>query len=134
MQDAASRPAISDLTGQWRVIHDVQKSELARYVGLKIEFQMSLSQHGDQVSGVGEKFLVDWQLATREEASRLEVAGRVEERDIRLSLLESPPHHPERKIVGEIIWRAEDPDRMVGSFRVDHAATSGRSEALRRPA
>jgi hypothetical protein len=46
--------------------------------------------------------------------------------------MERSPLGPERTIVGEIVWKAIDPDHMIGSFRVDLAKTSGRSEAVRQ--
>lgn len=120
-----------DLTGSWWVKHRVRTSEQARYVGLDIDFHVTLRQDGQVLSGHGEKFAVDQRLAARDEASRLEVEGRVEGRNVRISLVERSPHAPDRAIVGTIAWQAEGPDRLTGSFQVDLADTSGSSEALR---
>ncbi len=130
--DATMQPEALDLTGRWRVIHHVQKSSRTRYVGLNIEFQVTLIQDGDKVTGEGEKFLVDWQLANREETSRLAIEGSVDDSGVRISLLERSPKNPERAILGEISWRPVNNNHMVGSFRVDAADTSGSSEAVRR--
>lgn len=130
--DGATEAEALDLTGRWRVIHHVQKSSRSRYVGLNIEFQITLVQDGDKVTGDGEKFLVDWQLANRDEASRLAIEGQVDQSGVRISLLERSPKNPNRTIVGEISWQVLNSNHMIGSFRVDAAETSGSSEALRR--
>jgi hypothetical protein len=122
-----------DLTGIWRVTHHVETSRRASLVGLRIEFKMTFVQDGNQLAGEGEKFLVDHQPAKWEEASRLAITGWVHGRDVRISLLEIAPQNGQRAIVGEIAWIAEAPHRLAGSFRVDLAATSGRSEAERLP-
>jgi hypothetical protein len=62
-------------------------------------------QDGDKVTGDGEKFLVDWQLANRDEASRLAIEGHVDDTGVQISLLERSPKNPERAILGEISWR-----------------------------
>ena len=129
----AAEPEALDLTGRWRVIHQVQKSSVSRYVGLSIEFHVTLVQDGDRVTGDGEKFLVDWQLAGRGETSRLAIDGRIDGGKVQISLMERAPQNPERTILGEISWRPVDANHLIGSFRVDAAETSGRSEALRRP-
>jgi hypothetical protein len=127
--ELASEPL--DLTGRWRVAHHVESSARPAFVGLDIEFQISFLQDGEQLAGEGEKFLVDRKPAGPEEASRLAITGWVHGRDVRISLMESTPQVPVRTIIGEIVWTAAGPDRMVGSFRVDLAETSGRSEATR---
>lgn len=121
-----------DLTGRWRVIHYVESSEQRNYIGLDIEFQITFLQDGEQLAGEGAKFLVDRQPAHLDEVSRLAMTGWVHEAEVRISLMESSPQGPERTIVGEIVWKAMNPDHMVGSFRVDVARTSGRSEAMRQ--
>ena len=130
--DEAAEPEALDLTGRWRVIHHVQKSARSRYVGLNIEFQVTLIQDGNRLTGDGEKFLVDWQLTNRDEVSRLAIEGRVDEAGVQLSLLERSPRNPDQAIIGEISWRPVNSNHMIGSFRVDTAETSGSSEALRR--
>jgi hypothetical protein len=127
----ASQPL--DLTGVWRVTHKVERSRRASLVGLRIEFKMTFLQDGKQLAGEGEKFLVDHQPARWEEASRLAITGWVHARDVKISLLEIAPQNGQRAIVGEIAWVAIAPDHMAGSFRVDLAETSGRSEAVRLP-
>ena len=128
----AFRPANLNLTGRWQVLHRIERSTMARYVGLEIEFDVSLTQHGDKVSGTGEKFIVGWELARRDEASRLTLEGRVENANVQLAIVERSPKHPDREIVGEIIWKAVSPDTLIGGFRVDAADSSGSSRALRR--
>lgn len=120
-----------DLTGAWRVVHHVEKSERSAFVGLRIEFQITLRQNGDEITGEGEKFLVDWRLAARDEASRLTVEGRVDGPRVHVSLIERAPHDLERAITGRIDWTFVEPDRLSGTFQVDLAETSGRSDAQR---
>jgi hypothetical protein len=134
MQDVTSSSGILDLTGHWRVVHEVETSDRPGFVGLRIEFQLSLVQDGKLLTGDGEKFLVGWELARREEASRLQISGHADSAEVRLFLREVTPTSPERPIIGEIVWRPVDEDHMLGRFKVDLAATGGRSEAFRRRA
>jgi len=133
VQRSALNPKSLDLNGQWRVIHRVERSNRSRFVGLQIEFLVSLTQDGDRISGGGEKFVVDWQLARPEEASRLVIDGRIDGERVEIALQEVVPGNPQRSIVGGITWRVLDPDRMVGDFWVNLAETGGTSEAERRP-
>lgn len=126
------QPRDLNLTGRWQVLHRVEKSSLSRYVGLEIEFDVSLTQAGNMVTGTGEKFIVGWELARRDELSRLALDGRVEAANILLAIVERSPSHPEREIIGEIIWKAVTADMLIGGFRVDAAASSGSSRAIRR--
>jgi hypothetical protein len=127
MQEADTMPL--DLTGDWHVTHHVDASIRPDFLGLAIEFRMAINQDGPQLAGYGEKFLVDQQRAGADEASRLEVTGWVSEAGVQISLIEVGPA---RTIIGDITWRALGSDHMAGSFRVDLAQTSGRSEAVRR--
>ena len=126
------QPKNLNLTGRWQVLHRVEKSSLSRYVGLEIEFDVLLTQSGERVTGTGEKFIVGWELARRDELSRLTLDGRVEHANIVLGIVETSPAHPDRKMVGEVIWKAVTADMMIGSFRVDAAGSSGSSRAIRR--
>ncbi len=126
------QPKNLDLTGRWQVLHRVERSSFSRYIGLEIEFDVVLTQNGDKVTGTGEKFIVGWELARREELSRLTLDGRAENANILLSIVEESPAHPDRKMVGEVIWKAVTADMLIGSFRVDAASSSGSSRAIRR--
>jgi hypothetical protein len=120
-----------DMTGTWLVSHRVISSARPDFVGLDIQFQINFSQDGQQLAGDGEKFLVDSHPASPDEISRLAITGWVRDVDVRISLMELSLQRPARTIIGEIVWTATNRDRMVGSFRVDLAETSGRSEAVR---
>ena len=120
-----------DLNGSWRVIHNVRNSKLSRYVGLQIEFFVTLNQDNGRVTGDGTKFAIGPDLAGRNEVSRLVIEGRVDGTAVELSLVERAPARPEREIVGKVLWRAISPNRLLGSFRVDAAESSGSSEAIR---
>jgi hypothetical protein len=117
MQASAAFTRIPELTGQWRVVHRVERFDLERYVGSRIEFQVNLIEFGGSIVGNGEKFLVDYELTGREAASRLEISGVVEGSDIRLFLMERPEGRPNRSVVGEIVWRAIDADHLTGTGR-----------------
>lgn len=127
---ALELPAL-DLSGRWRVIHDVHRSKRSHFLGLRIEFQVTLVQFGGSVVGNGEKFLVDSEPARSDEVSLLEISGRVEDDRIRLSLLERTERNPQRSLIGEILWTVRGPHHMAGSFEVDIAETAGSSEAFR---
>src|SRR5688572_29468544 len=119
MDPPAFEPKDLNLTGRWQVLHRVERSSLSRYIGLEIEFDVELIQDGQNVTGTGEKFTVGWELARREEASRLTLEGRVQNANVQLALSEKSPRNPDREIVGEIIWKALTANRLIGSFRVD---------------
>jgi hypothetical protein len=122
-----------DMTGTWRVSHRVISSARPDFIGLEIEFQITFAQDGQQLAGDGEKFLVDSLPASPDEISRLAITGWVRENEINISLMELSLQRPARTIIGEIVWAAKSRDHMIGSFRVDLAETSGRSEAVREP-
>jgi hypothetical protein len=121
-----------DLTGRWRVIHNVERSEVPRYIGLKIEFDVALTQEEDRVRGEGEKFIVGWELVAREESSHLWLDGRRYGRRVRLSIIEKSARHPEKAVTGEIDWEVITPDILVGTFQVNAGNSSGASKVLRR--
>jgi hypothetical protein len=125
-------PPKFDLTGRWQVTHQVQRSSVSRYVGMELEFDVELNQDGNAATGEGRKFVVDWELAPREEASTLLLRGTVEDGSVRLDVIERSPAHPGREMTGEIIWKVVAPDYLVGSFRMDAADSSGTSKARRR--
>ena len=125
-------PPEFDLTGRWQVTHQVQRSSVSRYVGMELEFDVELSQDGKSATGEGRKFVVDWELAPREEASTLSLRGSVGDGSVRLDVIERSPAHPGREMTGEIIWKVVAPDYLVGSFRMDVAGSSGTSKARRR--
>jgi hypothetical protein len=127
MQALVSEPL--DLAGEWRVTHRVDASRRPDLVGLNIEFRMAFTQDGSQLSGYGEKILVDRQQASPDEISHLEVTGWASQTSVQVALIEVGRA---RTIVGDIAWSTIHPHRMAGSFRVDFAQTSGRSEAVRR--
>ncbi|HEX2139305.1 MAG TPA: hypothetical protein VHG33_06305 [Woeseiaceae bacterium] len=121
-----------DLTGTWRVAHRVTASQRPDFLGLDVEFRITFVQDGGQLAGEGEKFLVDREPADPREVSHLEITGWVHETDVQISLMERSPLSPERTIVGAISWKPVDANRMIGSFRVNLAETSGLSEAVRQ--
>ena len=127
-----AKPPSFDLTGRWQVIHQVQRSSMSRYVGMELEFDVELKQDGNTATGEGRKFVVDWELAPREEASTLSLRGTVDDGSVRLDVIERSPAHPGREMTGEIIWKIVAPDYLVGSFRMDAADSSGTSKARRR--
>ena len=119
-----------DLTGQWTVTHDVTASERHDFVGLSIEFQVTLLQSGDQLAGAGRKFLVAQHPADPEEGSQLEITGWVRGSRVQLALMEVPVSG-DRINCGSIDWAVINPHLMTGTFNVDLARTSGRSNARR---
>jgi hypothetical protein len=129
-----SRPPAADLTGRWQLTHQVQRSALSRYVGMELEFDVELVQEGGTITGSGKKFVVDWQIAGRDEASTLSLEGLVDGDNVRLAVVERSPAHPGRDMAGEIIWKIAAPDYLIGSFRIDAAKSSGSSQARRRDA
>ena len=131
MQENVFRPVRTDLSGRWWVRHRVKSSNLSRFVGLEIEFYVNFLQNGETLTGEGEKFAVGWRLAGRNEASRLELNGKLTGADVHISLVEHPPAKPDRTIFGSITWKVVNPGRLVGEFRVDAGDTSGSSEAVR---
>ena len=131
MQDYLPRSATPDLSGRWWVKHRVKASGQPRFVGLEIEFYVTFRQDGLTLTGEGEKFAVGWQLAGRDEASRLELTGNLTGTDVQISLVEHPPRNPDRTIFGTINWKIVNSGRLVGSFQVDAAGTTGTSEAVR---
>jgi hypothetical protein len=121
-----------DLNGRWRVIHTVERSEVPRYVGLEIEFDVTLSEDGERIRGEGEKFVVGWELVARAEASRLQLDGRRQGRRVQLSIVETSPVRPEEAIRGEIEWQVITADLLAGTFVVTAGNSAGQSKALRR--
>jgi hypothetical protein len=121
-----------DLTGTWRVTHRVAASRRPDFVGRDIAFRITFVQDGKQLAGEGEKFLVDFEPADPSEVSLLEITGWVHPTNVQISLMERSPLGRAGAIVGEIAWKPIDPDHMIGSFRVDLAETSGRSEGVRQ--
>jgi hypothetical protein len=120
------------LTGKWRIIHDVHRSQRERYEGLKLEFHVSLAELGGALVGSGSKVGVNERSVPEDEISLLEIGGRDCGSDtIELSLFERRRNGRGASIVGEIVWKRVTPDHMLGRFRVDVGNTVGRSEAFR---
>ena len=109
----------------------MKESSRQAFIGLEIDFYVTFQQDRERLTGEGEKFAVGWRLAGRDEASRLELSGLLSGADVHISLIEHPPLMPGRRIFGAIDWKVVNPGRLVGSFRVDAAETTGSSEAIR---
>jgi len=125
-------PKSFDLTGRWRVIHHVERSALKRYIGLEIEFDVTLAQDGDTLTGSGAKFIADYMIVPKSEGSTLDLHGRIDGERVTIDLVERAARHPDRSIVGQIAWTVVTPNMLSGTFRSGAAESSGTSRALRR--
>ncbi|MBZ8132758.1 hypothetical protein [Afifella sp. IM 167] len=121
----------ADLSGRWQVVHRVTHSALGRYVGLEMQFDIRLRQEGARLSGEGVKYRVGEELIAREEASVLEIEGRLEGEHVRLNIVERSPANPERCMRGAIDWEIVRPELLAGTFQVEAADSSGGSRAVR---
>ena len=121
-----------DLNGRWRVIHTVERSEVPRYVGLEIEFDVTISEDGERIRGEGAKFVVGWELVARAEASHLQLEGRRDDRRVQLSIVETSPRRSGEAIRGEIKWEVITAGLLAGTFEVTAGNSCGQSKAFRR--
>ena len=120
------------LTGKWRIIHNVHRSQRKDYEGLKLEFHVSLAELGGALIGSGIKVGVNERPVPEDEISLLQIGSRDCGSDtIELSLFERRRSGRGASIVGEIVWERVTPDHMLGHFRVDVGNSEGRSEAFR---
>jgi hypothetical protein len=132
MHASLSETRPPDLSGRWLVTHVVERSEIDHYVGLELEFNVALTEFGGSLVGSGRKVRVNGVAAEDDEASLLDLSGRITGSAATLSLFERKESGYGAGLLGEIKWTAEGLDKLTGEFRVDVGATAGRSTAIRQ--
>ncbi len=125
-----------DVSGNWRLVHWVTRSNVADYEGLEIVFDLQLHQAQPigsiptPVWGRGTKIRVSGLAAAPDERSVIYVEGDLSGKALRLILRESLPGR-DRVINGEITLIVSSPWLMRGTFATSAADTNGVSIAMR---
>ncbi len=127
-----------DVSGSWRLVHWVTRSDVVDYEGLEIVFDLHLHQAQPigsvptPVWGRGTKIRVSGLAASPEERSVIHVEGDLSGKALRLVLRESVAGR-DRIIVGEITLIVSSPWLMRGTFSTSAADSKGVSIAMREP-
>lgn len=118
-----------NLSGHWLVTNVVDRTTYSRFAGLRIGFRIDIEQHGNAITGRGEKYAVDEQPVPRRQRTPIAFEGRVHGHEAVVRFVE---HGTRRVSHGAFHWRiSPDGANLEGTFESSAAGTHGRSRADR---
>ena len=128
---APATAAPPDLSGRWLVTNVVDATTHSRFAGLRIGFRIEIEQHGDAITGRGEKHAVDGRPVPRRQRTPIAFEGTVQGRDAVVRFVE---HGTRRVSQGAFHWQvSSDGADLEGTFQSTAAGSRGRSRAHREP-
>ena len=129
--EPAAEPAGVDLSGWWELSNRIESTSYAAYEGLRLGYRLRLEQHGDRLSGRGQKWSENGAAVPAARRSPIRVTGTIDGRTVTLEFTEEGAR---RASGGTFTWSlSPDGTTLRGSFASDAADTSGSSLARRMP-
>jgi len=113
-----------DLTGQWILHLQIEKTAYNPYKGLKVGYQVYLNQAGDDVNGSGEKITENGEKLPISQRVKMDMNGRLVGKE--LDLLFTLYGH-KRETIGEFRLIATDDNEYQGEFSTTGANASGKA-------
>jgi|GEM_PF-3896532 hypothetical protein len=113
----------NDISGKWEIDQTIQQSSLSRYKGLKVSYQVFLTQDGEIVQGNGEKYSENNTPIKPEDRIPVEINGKVDGHKLILDIVE---HGKLRETTGQMILTLKkDFNTFTGEFSSTAANSSG---------
>ena len=118
-----------NLSGRWLVTNVIDTTTHSRFAGLRIGFRVAIEQHGDAITGRGEKHSVDGQPVPRRQRTPILFEGTVRGREAVVRFVEHGARTVSR---GAFRWHlSSDGGDLEGTFESTAARSHGRSHARR---
>jgi len=127
-QPIQTRPAYN-LTGQWHMVDVIESSARPQYEGLRLGFQVVLSQRGNEISGTGEKWTENGRWLPPGARSLIIIEGSVSGDLLDATFTEVGAR---RSTTGILLLRIQGKgNRLEGRFACTAADSRGRSMATK---
>ena len=68
----------ADCGGEWKMVVKVEEADMARYIGMELEWKLHLVQNGENIKGTGEKIKVNNEKLPYAQRSRLDLNGVID--------------------------------------------------------
>ncbi len=118
-----------DLTGTWKIVDTIEKSEYKDYIGLEVGFIVMITQDGQNITGHGDKWSENGKEIPPSSRTRIVLEGKIDGEKV-TAIFEEKGH--KRETGGLFKWRvSSDANTLSGSFESTAARTSGKSIATR---
>jgi len=125
---ARTNAKVQDLTGEWRIINTVQKTEYKPYDRMQVGFRLRINQQGKQFTAKGEKFSENGQTLPAASRTPIELTGSIEGDKVVATFVEDGRM---RRTNGRFVWRLQN-DGLAGTFVSTAANSSGKSAVIKQ--
>lgn len=118
-----------DLTGEWKVVNNVQKTAYRPFSNLEIGFRLVINQTGSKFTANGEKVSENGRSLPASGRTPIEVIGSIEGDRVEATFFEEGAV---RKTSGRFVWRIQsNGSGLAGTFVSSAARSSGKSSAIK---
>lgn len=120
---------VPNLTGNWNVVNTVEQTSYQAYQNMKVGFNLSINQDGNEFTGRGQKISENGQNLPANGRTAIEVKGTIDGDKIVATFVENGTL---RKTNGRFVWRIDKGSGgLTGTFNSTAARTRGRSAATK---
>ena len=120
---------VPNLTGNWNVVNTVEQTSYQAYQNMKVGFNLSINQDGNEFTGRGQKISENGQNLPAHGRTAIEVKGTIDGDRIEATFVENGTL---RKTNGRFVWRLDKGSGgLTGTFNSTAARTRGRSAATK---
>ena len=121
---------VEDLTGEWRVVNTVEKTNYKSFDNMEVGFHLVISQTGKDFTAKGEKFSENGQTLSAANRTPIQLTGTISGDKVVATFVEDGRT---RRTNGRFVWRVQsDGDRLAGTFVSSAANSSGRSAVTKQ--
>ena len=119
-----------DVSGEWRLATHVESSSLPAFTGLRLGYDLQLTQAGNGITGTGRKLSENGATLGPAAQTPISVEGTITRDRVTLTFTEQGT---ERQIRGKFVLLADEDGTLRGRFSSTAAQSSGIVEAHRIP-
>lgn len=117
-----------NLSGKWNVVNTVQKTAYRSFQDLKIGFDLSINQNGNNFTGKGQKVSENGRALPAKSRTPIQVKGSINGNRVEATFFEEGT---KRKTNGRFVWQIDNTGGLNGTFISTAANTRGKSAAKR---
>jgi hypothetical protein len=115
---------VPDVGGGWVIASQTEVTTYSPYKGLKLTYQVFLTQNGTSFTGSGEKMTENGSAVSAKGKTRIDITGILGHSSIEATFVESGIEHPS---TGAFHWQRKGKGPWVGTFESNVAGSSGSS-------
>lgn len=121
--------AVPDLSGNWNVVNTVEQTSFEAYKNMKIGFNVSINQAGNEFTGTGEKISENGRSLPAGVRTPIVVKGTIDGDKVEATFSENGAA---RKTNGRFVWRIDKGSGgLTGTFVSSAARARGKSAATK---